>query len=389
MMRRFLALGMITFAACVPSRDAPGRRSSASVETPLPPLAAAISTTTGAPLLAGSPLISHGKHVTDTSAAKYSKPENALDGDPSTAWSAGSPTPDRPASIAIDVGSGPSRLLLQWSAGGSYNYNETDYGSPGAYRIETSGDSTDGQDGSWNVVANVPAVTTHAAEHVFDFAGRRWVRLVVTAAPAQSPNGVQIDTIDIHDASGGTGDTWFFLGDSITAFAFGSACPKRKDFASRIHAKHPRYYPAVIAGGIGGETSQDGVRHIDEWIAKNPDVHFWGIGYGTNDGADNDEDVARFKSNMQTLVRRLKENGRVPILATIPYASDGKHAGIPRLNAVIDDITDQSGLPRGPDLYAWFFAHPNELKDGIHPNDAGIASMNRLWAEAVDRNYAP
>ncbi|MGH7284780.1 MAG: GDSL-type esterase/lipase family protein, partial [Polyangiaceae bacterium] len=344
-MRRALFLGLMALAACVPSRDAPSHRSSASVETPLPPLAAGVSTTTGAPLLASSPIVSRGKHVTDSSTAKYSRPENAVDGDPSTSWSAGSPTPNAPASLAIDVGSGPTRLLLDWSAGGSYNYNETDYGSPGAYRIETSADSTNGKDGSWTLVADDPAVDTHGAERSFDFAGRRWVRFVVTAAPSSSPNGVQIDGIDVHDVSAGATDTWFFMGDSITAFAFGNSCPKGKDFASLIHEKHPRYYPTVINGGIGGETSQDGVRHIDDWIAKNHDVHFWVVAYGTNDAAGDDTDAAHFKSNLQTIVRHLKEAGRVPILPLIPYATDGKHIDIARLNAVIMEIADENSLP--------------------------------------------
>src|SRR6185503_8895589 len=131
-----------------------------------------------ASLVAPAPLVSRGKQVTGSSSVRYSKPANAIDGDHATAWTAGKPTPEQPAWIAIEVGKGPARVLLNWSASGSFNYDETDYGSPGAYRIETSADSTDGEDGTWKGVASAPGVGTHGREHSFDFVGRSWVRLV-------------------------------------------------------------------------------------------------------------------------------------------------------------------------------------------------------------------
>ena len=55
---------------------------------------------------------------------------------------------------------------------------------------------------------------------------------------------------------------------------------------------------------------------------------------------------------------------------------------------MIAELTAQNDLLPGPDLYAWFAAHPEQLRDGIHPTDAGILAINRLWAEAVARAYA-
>ena len=58
------------------------------------------------------------------------------------------------------------------------------------------------------------------------------------------------------------------------------------------------------------------------------------------------------------------------------------------LNAVIDRVTARNGLIPGPDLYAWFSAHPEELSlDGVHPSDAGVLSINRLWYEALTPLY--
>ena len=331
-----------------------------------------------------SPLLSRGKRVTGASSARFSDVGRAVDGDYRSAWDCGRPTRNAPAWIAIDVGSGPTRLLLSWSAAGSFNYDETDYGSPGSYHVDVSADSSDGEDGTWKTVVDMPAVGTHAQAHAFDFAGMRWVKLVVTSAPAVSPNGVQITEIDVHDASLGASDTWFFMGDSITAFAFDQGNAHAPSFAALIHERHPEFFPATIDGGIGGEKASDGAAHVDDWLARNPSMHYFAIGYGSNDSAGDASDTSGFRASMAAIVRRLRSAGRVPIVATIPYASDGHHAHIPDFNLAIEEIRVESSLPKGPDLYSWFAAHPDELRDGLHPNDRGIVSINRLWADAVE-----
>jgi lysophospholipase L1-like esterase len=255
--------------------------------------------------------------------------------------------------------------------------------------LEVSPDSTDGADGTWSVVARNAAVTTHAAAHLVAFVGMRWLKLVVTGAPRESPNGVQIDELEVHDATASTSDTWFFSGDSITAFAFGRYVPQGLDFSSLVHARHKRYWPAIINGGIGGETSADGLRHVEERLRQNPDAHVWGIAYGTNDAAGSAHDTTRFRENLGAIVNRLLGAGKLCILATIPFANDGAHDHVGRFNDAIDEVRRAAGLPRGPDLYAWFAAHPEELRDGIHPDARGIASINRLWAEAVNALYRP
>jgi lysophospholipase L1-like esterase len=317
----------------------------------------------------------------------FSQPQNVNDGDYSTSWGAGWPKPEQPAWVAIEVGPGPERLLLNWSASGSFNYKETDYGSPGAYRIETSGDSTDGTNGSWRTATDVLVVSVHGQANSFDFTGQRWVKLVVTRAPASSPNGVQISEIDIHDVTVAAKDSWFFLGDSITALAFDRAPAHQPSFATWVSGRHPGYFPAMIDGGTGGDKSDEGAAHIDDWLARNPDAHFWAIAYGTNDAAGNESETDRFRKNVQTIVSRVRDAGRVAILATIPFASDDQHRNIPTFNRVLTELRTANSLPEGPDLYTWFAAHPDELRDGVHPNARGILSINRLWGEAVDALY--
>jgi lysophospholipase L1-like esterase len=382
-----IALGAAT-EWCAPSQPPPLPPATAPSVAPVFAAETPPARPATAPTLPPSPLVSRSKRVVGASAHPYPQFENVNDGNYSTPWNAGRPTPDAPAWIAIDVGFGPERVLVNWSAAGSYNYEETDYGSPGAYRIETSADSTDGADGSWRTAVEVSAVSVHGQMHGVDFVGQRWVKFVVTKTPDVSPNGVQVSELDVHDITAGALDSWFFAGDSITAMAFDRAPAHQPSFAAWEHDRHPAYFPAMVNAGTGGHKSDEGAARIDDWLARSPDAHFWAIAYGTNDAAGNATSTERFRSNMQTMVARVRAAGRVPILASIPFATDDQHRHIPSFNRVIDELRETNALPAGPDFYRWFEAHPDELRDGVHPNDRGIVSMNRLWGEAVDALYA-
>jgi hypothetical protein len=109
-------------------------------------------------------------------------------------------------------------------------------------------------------------------------------------------------------------------------------------------------------------------------------MRFWAIGFGTNDAAGNNSDTSQFRQHLSTVVAKVKAAGHIPIVARIPFSSDGGHDTIPRFNDVIAELTAEGDLLAGPDLYAWFAAHPDQL--------IGVLAINRLWAEAVARIYA-
>lgn len=290
--------------------------------------------------------------------------------------------PTLPAWAAIRVGSGFQRLLLSWSSPGNASYTDTQ-GAPADYSLEVSANSTDGQDGTWTTVATVSSNSVRSRAHSFAFAGQQWVRMTITRAP----RGVNLDEIDVHDVTAASSDTWFFLGDSITAISFDRTDGHQPSFAADINGSFPSHFPAMIDGGVYGDLSADGVRRIDSWLAMNPDSLYWAIGYGTNDSGRNvSRDV--FKANMQTLISHVTAAGRVPILARIPRPTITGYDSIPDLNQTIDELVSSNGLTPGPDFYAWFANHPDQIgPDGIHPNNAGAVSMNRLWAEAVAALY--
>ena len=304
----------------------------------------------------------------------------------------GLPTADAPAWAAIEVGSGPSRLLLLWHDPGWNEYDNVGAGAPAAYRIETSGDSTDGGDGTWETVVTVTESPVRGREHSFDFTGQSWVRFVATEAQPDA-TVVSLDEIAIFDISeAGDGlpdDTWFFMGDSITQGAFMRNLPTDRWFESVVNAARPDFYPAVVGGGIGGDYARDGIGDVELWLELNPDLKYFAIGFGTNDSWGNKSvGSTTFESDLQGIIDAVLGAGRVPILARIPYSSTA-HETLDDFNAVVDRLQADNELPCGPDLYGWFLENSGELgPDGVHPSNEGYVSMNRLWAEAADPLYA-
>jgi lysophospholipase L1-like esterase len=331
-------------------------------------------------------------------------------------WGGGTPSIWTPVWVAEHLGSGPTRVLLEWNAGFNYNYADPitptsppdpDYGSPLNYAIYTSSDSTTGANGTWTLVASVTNNTCRTRSHSFDFTGMSWVKMSVTAIPTFSAHGLSLDEIEVYDTSVSYSrgripeDTWFFMGDSITAFwanrATSTGTPPAytnapashmPDFAQCINADNTNYFPSMTDGGIGGETAANGLARLATNLVANPDYYYWALSYGSNDSAGNNADTTSFQNNMQAMITLLLANGRMPVIPHIPYAADGQHNFIPNFNAVIDNLVANNHILAGPDLYTFFMANTNQLQsDGLHPNDAGMRSFNLLWAQAMRHLY--
>jgi lysophospholipase L1-like esterase len=301
----------------------------------------------------------------------------------------GEPSEQDPAWLAIEVGPGPSSVLVTWADAGYGAYDDPGQ-SPVDYVVETSADSRDGSDGEWSPAATVTGNPVRTRGHRIDFSGQSWVRLTVTAGSGDFP--VEIDEIAVFDASDAGADapedSWFFLGDSITAGAFAKNAGPFSNFEAKITAARPSFTPAVIGGGIGGELARDGLSRLDRVLELNPDITYFGVGYGTNDSWGNRRlEQSSFEGDLTTLVERLLAEGKIPVLARIPYASK-EHSTLPEFNEVIDRLTRDHGLPCGPDLYAYFKGHEDELNsDGVHPTGYGYQNMNGEWAEAALELY--
>jgi lysophospholipase L1-like esterase len=263
------------------------------------------------------------------------------------------------------------------------------------YTIDVSGDTTTGADGTWTTVVTVTDNAVRTRGHVIDFTGKTWVRMTITAPPpTESSNGVQIGEIDVHDISNSPDlpdDTWFFMGDSITAFAYDRAQAHQPSFASLIHMAQPTFFPAMINGGIGGELSGDGLARLADALTLNSAYRFFVLGYGTNDAAHGD--TGAYMTNMQAMIDMVKAAGKIPIIPRIPYATNTLYSSVDQFNTVVDQLVASNNLIVGPDFYTFFMANQDDftcppcggsrMTDGLHPDDTGLQAMNQLWATAA------
>ncbi len=298
------------------------------------------------------------------------------------AWPGGLPTPGRPSWVAIDVGRGPSRVLVSWTSSGNHDWLDRKYGAPVDYRLETSADSTDGANGTWRTALAVRGNPARSRAHAIDFRGQRWVRMVVTGLSPDVAYGLFLDEVDVHDLSRGGDDVWVFFGDSITSQVYDRAPAHQPSFPEEIARRHPGYFPAVVGAGFGSLHHSDAVWRIDQVLEANPEARVIALGFGSNDWNPD-----AFRGDLVEVVRKVRAAGRIPMVARIPFRVGSPEDFAARLNAVVDEVTVRFGLVPGPDLYSWFEQHPGQLPDGLHPDDEGSREAIRRWAAAAEPLY--
>jgi lysophospholipase L1-like esterase len=300
-----------------------------------------------------------------------------------------------PGWCAIQLPKGASRILVSWASDYSFDYISDASLAPQNYTISVSADSTDGADGTWRTVVPVTGNHARVREHLLPFTGESWIKITVTKGqPAASQPYAAIDEIDVFDMSSDDAlrNTFFFSGDALTGIAYNRFDENQPSFAELVHAATPGQYPAMEDGGMDG-WSTDGVAgsgSIDEWLALNPDVHYWLLQWGTND-AFSQLSPDRYRADMQTIVDKIRAAGRVPILARLPAINAARpdataiNQRIDAYNVVIDQVTAANHLLPGPDMHAVFSGHLNTylLPDGIYPSSAGAQAMNQAWFDAL------
>ncbi|HSM93309.1 MAG TPA: GDSL-type esterase/lipase family protein, partial [Anaeromyxobacteraceae bacterium] len=284
------------------------------------------------PLLIPAPLISLGKRVVTSTSGGGALVDGIYRTGPK--WAGGKPSAAQPAWAAIEVGRGPSRLLLSWTSSGNHDYWDQFYGAPVDYRIEASADSSNGRDGTWSTVVDVKDNPAHARAHSFPFGGMRWVRMAVTRLPEKVNEwGLFLDEIELRDLSDGGNDVWAFLGDSITCETADRATARRPAFMDQIAARHPGYRPATINVGLARYKTFEVLAKIDELLALNPDAHVWAILIGANDGTPE-----MMRDALGPLIERIRGAGRIPIVARIMFQTKyGPDFAAPK-NAALDAV---------------------------------------------------
>ncbi len=319
----------------------------------------------------------------------YYSPDNAVDANYSTKFATPSlATPSSPQWLALDLNGknlGPTYVLIY--TGGAYNYdfaNTPGYGAITDFTIQASTGHSGTLPTTWTSLASRSGQTLHSFSIAVDLTGYTWFRVLVTGN--NNPSGGIDLQVDLHDARGGMDDSFKFFGDSITANCMQPGTTS--NFSTLVNAQAPTHYPAFENAGLGFWTAPYLLGKFDAWIANYPG-RYVGISLGTND-ANSDTSgnyAAYFYSNMLTLVDKALAAGKVPIIPTIPWSSLPQYQNaVPLYNAKIEALyAARPQIIRGPDLWTYFQNNPIYLtsNDGLHPNAAGCAQMQKLWADAM------
>ena len=386
----FISSGAQFFAPTVPSNVtlvAPVVASTAGFPDSTKPYQGAIL-----PLKLGSmPHISRGKPIYGT--GNYSKMNDGgygYDIVAPGAWTAAAGD-----WVAINLGSGPSQILVALSndlsaIGGGSTYLTSSFA---AYRLQVSNDSTNGSDGTWTTVVTETTNPAMNREHKFSFTGYSWVKLI-----CDTISGGQLDELDVWDASAGTDNTFAFLGDSLSVRGtqrytyFGGGV--QPSFQENTNTNTGRY-PLQLSAGVAGQSAAGWATDIASVLALYPDVKYWAIGIGMNDGATMPGAISTWRTNMQTVIDAILADGRIPILARVSWTGSATYGGgdfdtcgLAYLNENgVEWLFQQYGasLRRGPDLYKLFYDNrvAYAVETDPHWNDDGTIAWNAAWANSL------
>jgi lysophospholipase L1-like esterase len=190
-----------------------------------------------------------------------------------------------------------------------------------------------------------------------------------------------------------TGEYYVAVGDSITKGSGDNIASDGIGYEPVLAGLLTAWkgYPVVVANeGVSGATSANGVSLIGSTLQLYPAAKYYLILYGTNDAEVSSGPVPKetYKANMQAIVTAVRNAGKIPYLAKVPYVdptnpsfspgSNYSDAALQDYNRAIDELVADLAnniVVVPPDLYSLFQAHPEQLADGIHPNGTGYQSM--------------
>jgi acyl-CoA thioesterase-1 len=160
------------------------------------------------------------------------------------------------------------------------------------------------------------------------------------------------------------------LGDSLTA---GYGIAGRDSFPSQLERVLRRKGVAarVVNGGVSGDTSAGGLRRLDWLMADRPALVI--VELGANDGLRG-IDPAVTRRNLDRIVASAKSRGgRVLLAGMLAPPNLGREFG-GAFNAVFPAVAKKHKVPLYPFFLDGVAGNPAlNLRDGVHPNPAGVA----------------
>jgi len=288
-------------------------------------------------------------------------------------------------------------LLTFWPIGKGEGRAGT--GTGWRYEVELSADSTNGQNGTWQKIGESAkrSVLNQFLRKVECKAafGEKWVRVRFERLESQPKIRLRVSNIALYSLNpGGRNDYWICTGASIQEQSV------RNEVFKRLVREKFGYDPVIFNTAVGGWTTKSLRKNLLYILKAHPYACYVTIHIGGNDISSQvpypgyaKPDVIR--ENLEAICEMVWASGKIPIVARLSYRAyprvpPEENGSLPYVLNICDPVIrkwcpafydEQKG--RGVvDAYGWFKKHVDELTpDGIHVNNKGRFSWNRLWAE--------
>lgn len=190
---------------------------------------------------------------------------------------------------------------------------------------------------------------------------------------------------------------WLFTGDSITQGAKHTHGWRSypEVFAERIRWELGRSRDVIINTAVSGNTTADLLADW-EWRIGHFKPQVVSVMMGTNDCAiSKNIDLADYKNNLSTIVRRVREVGAIPVLhMPTPIVVDKapERSRLPAYVGAALEVAEQSGVILVDHWTYWqekirqksqSHVFSNWLNDPLHPNGVGHLEMARLLFKCI------
>ncbi|HRJ70997.1 MAG TPA: SGNH/GDSL hydrolase family protein [Terrimicrobiaceae bacterium] len=182
---------------------------------------------------------------------------------------------------------------------------------------------------------------------------------------------------------------WVFYGDSITHGAFHTFGQRdyTEHFAERLRTELGRAQDIVMKTAISGNTTRALLETFDWRVASlQPDVVF--VMIGMNDcSTGRDIPLAEFRSNLESVIRKIQALGAVPVLQTtcpiLPNSAPDREGNFPQYMQAVRECAAALALPFVDHEEHWK-AHSTQhyywMSNAFHPNGAGhLAFAHELF----------
>lgn len=167
------------------------------------------------------------------------------------------------------------------------------------------------------------------------------------------------------------------LGDSLTA---GLGVSQQESYPARLQQRLAQagYDYEVVNAGVSGDTTAGGLRRVDWLLKSKPEIVI--LELGANDGLRG-LDLSQTATNLQQIIRRLKEAGVTVVLAGMKIPSNYGADYTRRFAALYADLARTHRLAYMPFFLEGVAAQQAlNQADGIHPTGEGYRIIvDHLW----------